>query len=219
MGKPAEEGAVSEPAPVPVASEHAQWKSVDIPLISDRLQEPVQQAPVQMAPISLPDAVDLSDVIPKPANDPSALLQIIILKGNPDDVEKFKGICATHFPPGSPMAVMTTSGLPLGTVQGMLNEAQKINPHMDLSKDHILVTPRIKRSCRHCNGKGYIGRLSNTAWTPTNGQSKFHSYMVKCPCLKLEMEFERMETPAPETEQQKDSTDASTQGEKQEPAA
>lgn len=142
----------------------------------------------------------------KPANDPSALIEMVEVRGKMDDIDKFKSICLTHFPEGSPGAVLTTSGLPLGTLQSLIAEAQRINPKMDLTKEKLVVNISIKKNCKKCNGNGYMGRLANTEWTPTNNKPKFHSYRLKCSCLKLQLELEpRAETKNP---QQKDAQDA-----------
>jgi len=219
--KTAVEVSVSPP-PEPVADVSVvpapEWKEVkhDLPIFNESTGSMELPAKSIETDFAIPDALDLASVMPEnkeQAVNRDMLMDIIRVEGKPDDVEKFKAICATHAPKGSPMAVMTTCGLPLGVVQSMLREAQQINDKINLLVDKIVVTPRIKRNCRKCNGSGTMGRMANTAWTPKNGQPKFHDYKVKCPCLHLEMKLEKPpEIEPPVQPKAEDATQSSGQG-------
>jgi hypothetical protein len=207
---------ITEPAPKSSSSISTnEWKTVkhDLPVFDERSGSMELPAKSIETDFAIPDAVDLASIMPatpEQAINRDMLMDVIKVEGKADDVEKFKAICATHAPAGSPMAVQTTCGLPLGVVQSMLREAQAVNPKIDLLKDKIVVTPKIKRNCKKCNGSGTLGRLANTGWTKTNGQAKFHDYKMKCSCLKLEMKLET--PPAPEAQVQPEADNAPESG-------
>jgi len=171
------------------------WKKSDV-VIPERETAPGE--PTQIESLLTPATGDVSggldligaplkDVVvkdTKPKVDLTTAINLIVIKGQDDHIKQFKLIAKSQFGEDEMGAVETPSGLPIGLVYTIIGKTQRAYPDLDLSKDKIIINVNLKKRCKKCNGRGYIGKVFDK-------NLKITDKLFRCMCLKTIVDVEK----------------------------